>query len=255
MRHDIFTQGREGVLLLPRPTHLSLPERTVQIWLLDDSLIETACTAFANTLSRDEQQRARSYRQAKHRNRFVARRSILRALLGAYLSCRPEALRFEVTPFGKPSLKETDAVRLAFNVSHTEGMALLAFAWECVVGVDVERRTGNLDIRDVGRGVFSAIEQKTIDTARADPAASLLKIWTRKEALLKALGTGLSIEPDAYTTEDDFLRGENYWRASHHGVSLSRWTCIDLVFSPLMRGALAVSLDNARVVLRDVLLS
>jgi 4'-phosphopantetheinyl transferase len=254
MRHDIFTQGREGVLLLPRPKHLSLPKHTVQIWVLDDSLIETACTALANTLSHDEQQRARSYRQAKHRHRFVARRSVLRGLLGAYLSCRPESLRFDVTPFGKPLLKEPNDARLAFNVSHTEGTALLAFAWDCMIGVDIERRTGNLDIRDVGRGVFSSIEQKAIDTAQADPAATLFKIWTRKEALLKALGTGLSVEPDAYTTEDDFLRGEGHWRASHHGVAMSRWTCVDLVFGPQLRGALAVSLDDARVVLRDVLL-
>ena len=253
MRHDLFTTrdvGSGGALLLPHLGRLSLPEKTVQIWVLDDTFIEPACAALANTLSLDERQRARAYRQERHRHRFIARRSILRWLIGGYLSCKPESLRFSVTQFGKPVLQAPGAERLAFSVSHTDGMALLAFAWDCRVGVDVERRSDGLDIAGIGRGIFSAIEEETLDAARPDSAESLLSIWTRKEALLKALGTGLSGEPDAYTTEDDSLLGEGHWCASHHGTALSGWTCLDLVLGPRVRGALAVSLEDARVTLQ-----
>ena len=135
-------------------------------------------------------------------------------------------------------------------MSHTDGMALLAFARDCRVGVDVERRIDDLDVADFGRGIFSALERQMLDAARPDSAARLLSIWTRKEALLKALGTGLSGEPDAYTTVDDSLLGEGHWCASHNGTAMSGWTCVDLVLGPQVRGALAVSLEDARVTLR-----
>lgn len=253
MPHDIFTtRSARGDDSLPRPYpgRLPLPEKTVQIWILDDTSIEPACSALAYTLSPDERQRAQAYRQERHRHNFIARRSILRWLIGGYLSCKPESLRFSVTQFGKPVLQGLRAARLAFSVSHTDGMALLAFAWDCRVGVDVEHRIDGLDLAGIAHGIFSAIEERTLDAARPDSAASLLGIWTRKEALLKALGTGLSGEPHAYTTEDGSLSGEGRWRASHHGTAMSGWTCVDLALGPQVQGALAVSLEDARVVLR-----
>jgi len=128
-------------------------------------------------------------------------------------------------------------------------MMLLAFAWSCCVGVDVERRINDLDVVCIGRGIFSPIEEAALDPARPDSAANLLSIWTRKEALLKALGVGLSGEPNAYTTEDDLLLGEGRWCASHNGTTISGWTCLDLVLGPEVRGALAVSLEKASVTL------
>ncbi|WP_248295395.1 4'-phosphopantetheinyl transferase superfamily protein [Paraburkholderia sp. UYCP14C] len=222
----------------------------MQIWLLDDAAIEPACRVLANTLSPDEQQRARAYRQKWHRDRFVARRCALRWLLSGYLSCNPESLRFDVTPFGKPVLQWPDAKRLAFSVSHTDGMALLAFAWDCRVGVDVEQWIDGLDTPGIGRGTFSATEEKMLDAARPDSTASLLSIWTRKEALLKALGTGFSGEPNAYTTADDSLLGEGHWCASHHGARISGWTFLDLPLGAHFRGALAASIEGARVALQ-----
>lgn len=253
MRDDLFpTPGirSDGSLLLPHLDQLPLPQKAVQIWLLNDAFIEPACSALACTLSADERQRAQSYLLERHRHRFIARRGVLRWLIGAYLCCRPESLRFSVMRFGKPVLMGPDAERLAFSVSHTDGMALFVFAWDCRVGVDVEHRIDGVDIAGIGRGIFSATEEQTIDAARRDPAADLLRIWTRKEALLKALGTGLSGNPDAYTTEDDSLLGEGHWCASHKGTPISGWTCMDLVLGPQVQGALAVSQEHARVTLR-----
>ncbi len=129
-------------------------------------------------------------------------------------------------------------------------MALLAFAWDCRVGVDVEQWIDGLDTPGIGRGTFSATEEKMLDAARPDPTARLLSIWTRKEALLKALGTGFSGEPNAYTTEDDSLLGEGHWCASHHGARIAGWTFLDLPLGAHFRGALALSLEGARVTLQ-----
>jgi 4'-phosphopantetheinyl transferase len=231
----------------PPPAHLPLPFRTVQVWLLDDAAIEPVCAALAETLSPDERQRACAFRHEHHRRRFIARRAALRRLIGGYLSRDPAAVRFGMLPLGKPVLQGEDAARLAFSVSHTDGMALLAFAWDCRVGVDVEQRIDGLDVSGIGRGILSAREETWLASARHGPAASVLGIWTRKEALLKALGTGLAHEPDAYTTEDDARPGEGRWRASRNGTPIAGWTCMDLFLGPRFLGALAVSVDEAVV--------
>ena len=228
-------------------SRLSLPEKAVQVWVLNDSLIEQACSALVHTLSQDERQRAYAYKQERHRNRFIARRGLLRWLVGRYLACKPESVRFGFTPFGKPALQWPVAPRLAFSISQTDGMALLAFAWDCSIGVDAEQRADGVNITAVGRQIFSLVEEKALDTAKTDPVTVFFRIWTRKEALLKALGTGLSHQPKSYSTENDLQHGKNRWCASHNGKPMIGWTCLDLVLSPKVRGALAVSLQDAQV--------
>lgn len=252
MRHDVVTAriaGNTGGLSLPDPSQLSLPDKAVHVWVLDEHFIGQACSALGYTLSLDERLHARAYKHESDRNNFIARRSMLRWLIGAYLRCNPESLRFSVTVRGKPALQWPRDAWLAFNVSHSDGIAVLAFALKCCVGIDVERRIGAIDVVNVGRGIFSPAEESVLAAARPDSAEAFFSIWTRKEALLKALGTGFWLEPTSYTTKDAFALGEGRWRASKNGTLLSGWTCLDLGLGPEVRGALAVSLDDARVTL------
>jgi 4'-phosphopantetheinyl transferase len=224
--------------------------QAVHVWVLDERCVEPACSALAYTLSSDERQRARAYKRATDRDRFVARRCMLRRLIGGYLHCQPESLRFGVTEFGKPVLQWPHVARLAFNVSQTEGIALLAFASDCRIGVDVQRQINDIDLAHVGRTIFSSIEKRMIDEVRPDSVDTFFTLWTRKEALLKALGTGLSVGSGAYTTEDDHEHGDSGWRALLNDTVISGWTCVDLDLGPKVHCALAVSFENARVNLR-----
>lgn len=257
MRHDPVTTSNarcpESPLLCD-PGRLSLQEKAVHVWVLNDSLIEQVCAALAQTLSPDERHRACAYKRERDRVRFIARRSILRSLIGRYLNCRGESLRFRIAPFGKLALQQPDPARLAFNVSQTDGMALLAFAWDCHVGVDVERLASDMDVTGIGREVFSSIEEAALDAAQSDSAATFFSTWVRKESLLKALGTGLSREPRSYTTRNDSQLGVGRWSATHKGAALTGWTCLDIVLRPEFHGSLAVSLDSARVSLNVVTL-
>ncbi|MPW21328.1 4'-phosphopantetheinyl transferase superfamily protein [Paraburkholderia sp. CNPSo 3157] len=239
--------ARDASLALSDPGELVLPDNAAHIWMLNEDLVGHACSALAHTLSPDERQRARDYRKQTRRDAYIARRGMLRSLMARYLACRPESLRFGVTGFGRPVLQWPHGARLAFNVSHTGGIALFAFAWDCRVGVDVERQVDGIYVEGIGRGILSSVEEAALGAARADSASTFFRIWTRKEALLKALGTGLSGEPDAYTTEEHPSLCNGGWRASCNGNALSGWTCLDLNLGPGMQGAIAVSLENARV--------
>ena len=228
-----------------------LSEKAVQVWALYDGEAEATCQALGHVLSKDERQRANSYRQIKHQNSFIYRRCVLRWLIGRYLNCKSESLRFELNPFGKPALLMPDAQGFEFSISQTEGLAVLAFAWHCRVGVDVEKLVSDIDINGVGQVVFSGGEQEAINTSTHDASSAFFTIWTRKEALLKAVGMGLSGLPSDYLTQDETQHGSNQWRALYKGVPLSGWSFLDLEFAPCVKGALAVSSDDVQVSLRQ----
>lgn len=94
-------------------------------------------------------------------------------------------LAFDYGPAGKPRLAGHDGPR--FNISHSGTLAVIAVA-RVEVGIDVECR--NAPVPDVPPGVFAAIEAREIQSAD-DPLVAFYDTWTRKEALVKAMGAGL----------------------------------------------------------------
>jgi 4'-phosphopantetheinyl transferase len=253
MHHRPFTTSAASTCdahLLRNVGHLTLPEKTVQVWVLRDALVESVASELGHVLSPDERQRARRYKREPYRNRFVARRSALRCLLGSYLDRASDAIEFSVTDSGRPYVQQRGARELAFNVSHTDGMAVMAFAWNCQLGVDVERLIDGIDVAGIGHEVFSVSEERTLNDAHLDPSTTFFRIWTRKEALMKALGAGLSSEAKSFTTRDDSELGEGHWRASKDGIPVTGWTYLDMNLGPQVSGALAVSLEDAEVSVR-----
>lgn len=167
-----------------------LPENTVHVWT---AALDVDDPALGRLLDADETARARRFHFEHDRRHFTAARGWLRALLGKYLDAPPAALCFGYGARGKPFLA-APAARLCFNVSHSHGRAMFAFARGREVGIDVEAgaRLGD-DWPGLVRRVFSAREQgelHALPTARRREA--FLNGWTRKEAYLKATGLGIT---------------------------------------------------------------
>jgi len=143
-------------------------------------------------LSEDELERAGKYRFDRDRRRFTAGRTILRGLVASYLGTRPDDVEFSYGAFGRPSASDS---ALSFNVAHSEGAALFAFADGMDVGVDVEvLAAGRPDDDRVAEKFFSRLEVRTLRAhGEAARPAAFLRCWTRKEAFLKARGDGLSL--------------------------------------------------------------
>lgn len=115
---------------------------------------------------------------------------MLRGLLGAYLGTPPSSLVFGYGAHGKPELRCDGG--LCFNLSHSGDVAVLALA-HAEVGVDVERVRDDVEVSRVAARVFPASD---CDRLRAVPADQRLRAffagWTRREACLKAVGSGWS---------------------------------------------------------------
>ncbi|MCX6265966.1 MAG: 4'-phosphopantetheinyl transferase superfamily protein [Bacteroidetes bacterium] len=114
-------------------------------------------------------------------------RAVLRMLLSRFLNSPPETIRIPETKTGKPYV---EGKGLFFNVSHCESSYLVAISKVGRVGVDMECLSGNEDIVSLADYAFSENE-KHVCFNTGDRAINFTKIWTLKEALLKASGTGL----------------------------------------------------------------
>jgi 4'-phosphopantetheinyl transferase len=157
-------------------------------WPLEVSRREEA--VLEALLSADERQRVASFISVRDRRRFIVGRGRLRQVLSPYVFLPPEALRFRYGAHGKPALSPSRS-RPHFNLSHSAGVAALAIA-ACDVGIDIE------EVRPVDSAVaerfFSAGENAVLRTLRgADWRDAFYRCWTRKEAVVKAIGKGLSL--------------------------------------------------------------
>lgn len=150
----------------------------------------------ALTLSREERERAARLRLDRDRRRFVVARGGLRMILGEYLGVDPGEVEIGRSERGKPRLTR-DGTGLRFSLSRSGELALCAVAWDREVGVDVERLRPIADALEIAEHFFSERERQALrrrDDERRQRA--FFRVWTRKEAWLKACGVGLTLPLD-----------------------------------------------------------
>ena len=146
------------------------------------------------TLAPAERGKANDFRFEDPRRRFVIARGALRRLLGAYLGVPPADVELTSDPNGKPHLASGhDVTDLRFNVSHSGDLALVAIAAGCEIGIDVERVHKVGQMEQIARRFFHPAEAEAVlATPEAERNAAFLRCWTAKEAILKAIGTGIT---------------------------------------------------------------
>ncbi|WGS40837.1 4'-phosphopantetheinyl transferase superfamily protein [Burkholderia sp. JSH-S8] len=144
-------------------------------------------------LSDAEQARAARFLRREDAVRSAGTRIALRDVLGAQLGIASRDVAIAIGEAGRPALDPAHRAALDFNVSHAGDHALIAWSAACRVGVDIERADRAIDWRALSREVCAPGEAAYLDehpdAARAD---AFMRVWAAKEALLKALGTGIA---------------------------------------------------------------
>jgi 4'-phosphopantetheinyl transferase len=160
---------------------------------------EAARAAIA-VLSADERERAQRFILRRHRLQFVERRAALRRLLGERLGIAAARVRLSTAIDGKPSLAAPlDRSGVTFNQSHCGDLSVYAFASRTDVGIDVEAIRVIEDADHVASIAFSKREYETYERLPpSDKPIGFLNCWTRKEAFVKAVGSGLSHSLDGF---------------------------------------------------------
>jgi 4'-phosphopantetheinyl transferase len=164
---------------------LDLPADEVHVWLADASTAD----GVESLLNEAEQARAARLVVPASRQAYVAAHGLVRSVLASYLDADPATLAFNEAEGGKPSLV---GGKLRFNLSHTAGLAAVAVAVDREVGVDVERLRVVHGAERIARRIMTPAEfvQHSALPA-AELGGNLLRVWARKEALVKASGEGV----------------------------------------------------------------
>lgn len=145
-----------------------------------------------------EQERAARFLRPDDRDRFVLGRHLARSMLSEIHGIAGNGLPFEAGPYGKPFLK--DRPDIAFSIAHSGDRVLVGLGRDMQLGVDVELHRDDADLAGISRLVFTSAERTTI-FAGPDIRARFFQQWVFKEALVKALGSGLALEPRRFAID------------------------------------------------------
>ncbi|MEO8416229.1 MAG: 4'-phosphopantetheinyl transferase superfamily protein [Ginsengibacter sp.] len=175
------------------PGELIYPNQ-VHVWRTYLDLTKLQRERLLGILSTDEVERAGRFHFERHKERFIAARGILRLILGSYLGKNPHKLRFGYTNKGKPVLAiNADYDALSFNLSHSDTYALYAVTKHRNIGIDIEHIRDDVAIGQIAQKFFSQGEIRSLEQIHKNKLHQLFfQYWTRKEALLKAIGEGIS---------------------------------------------------------------
>lgn len=211
---------------------------TLHFWSLD--LPENQRLQQMAVLSPDEIARVARFVYDKHRFAYLAARAGLRNRLGAEMGVPPRSLDFAYGPQGKPSLPDGPS----FNLSHAGDTACLAIHPTCPLGVDIEAYRNVED--GVAKRFFSLSENATLATLpKPATQAGFFRCWTRKEAIIKAIGGGLSIPLDAFDVTLTPDEPAQLLRLDPAYGDVADWKIAPITFGADMAGAVAAKTDGA----------
>jgi 4'-phosphopantetheinyl transferase len=198
----------------------------VHVWMFNLDPLFQARPAWERLLSAEEDERSKRYQFDRDRQRFIARRGILRLLLGRYTAEHPANIIFRTNPYGKLSLPSHP---LAFNLSFSQDRIAMAFTLERDIGVDIEQVHPLPNLFQLAENWLSPEERA--DLSALDPSShvkAFFHIWTQKEAFLKAHGEGLSMSLKDFSVSADPGRpgrllslkgdteGASHWKMACH---------------------------------------
>jgi phosphopantetheine--protein transferase-like protein len=174
------------------------------LWVayLEDFHEDQMQNAFENFLSPEERVKNERYRHDRDRRLHLMARWMCRTILSRYEpEIEPFQWQFQPNIHGKPEVtgpKSMDGI-LYFNITHTEGVVVMAISRSGQVGVDVERVGRPMDYLGMSRRFFAEIEAEAVSNiSEAERSELFYRIWTLKEAYVKAIGKGLAHALDSF---------------------------------------------------------
>jgi 4'-phosphopantetheinyl transferase len=209
----------------------------VHLWRVELDVGADAEERLREELAADELARAEGFASTRARSRFVVGRGTLRVLLGDLLGERPLSVSIEEGASGKPRLA---AHRLGFNVSHSGDLALICIAEGFEVGVDLEQLRPVPSAAEIARRRFAPAEARFVgEGGESDIDRRFLLCWTRKEAVAKAIGAGLSFDLRGFAVPLEEPGGVVSF-AGPAGGPARRWQVLDVPLGDEHIAALAL---------------
>jgi len=175
------------------------PPRTLELWIVPLQVPPELLAELESLLPPEERARAARFKVEAPRRAFVVARTALRGILARWSGLPPNRVPIVIDPQGRPELGPDLGSSLSFNLSHAGEVALVAVRAGGAVGVDVEVVDSSRPLEALAERYFSRREREAMARLPVEErVAAFFQVWTRKEAFLKAVGTGLAGGLDAF---------------------------------------------------------
>lgn len=199
-----------------------MASNTVYLWTIDRRTVSaTQLQAMRQTLNEAERVKVARFRFEGLRKTAVISRGSVRIILSQLLGIPPETIQFITNAHGKPALMPP--APLHFNVAHSGDFVLVAVA-KTAVGVDIEKIKPAIEYGMIAQRYFSEWETAVFHTIpAADQPQAFYNCWTRKEAYLKAIGTGLTTKLDSFDVEFRADREPKLLKTRHRPRDVEKW--------------------------------
>lgn len=237
--------ARSELIWTVATTHPNLSTDQVHVWRIELNRPETERERLWPLLSPEEKQQADRFHFPNGKNHYVVCRGTVRLILAGYLQINPSEVRFQVGPFGKPSLKIASRTKVEFNVSHSHGLALLAVSAGRPLGVDLEQVRVMDTYEQIAVRYFSPIEVKRLrQMADHEKPEAFFSCWSRKEAFVKATGQGISYGLDQFSVPLSLHDPNARFVPIDCPHETTRWRMCTLIPAPNFVGAIVAAGDN-----------
>ncbi len=191
----------------------ALSEHQVHLWVVrpEECQDPLLLAEYRRLLDQEEMAEWHRYRVEKKKLEHLISRALLRTTLSQYAPIAPQKWQLVRSPTGKPAIDwptveplladgPTETPRLEFNLSHTEGLIICAVTSGAPLGVDVEDTGPSAEYLCLARRFFHPAETALLEALAPDQLPlAFYRLWTLKEAYLKALGTGLTSSLDTFS--------------------------------------------------------
>ena len=179
---------------MPQPIPDIIKKGEVLILVFEIDSTQEKWSDYDEILSENEKNKANEFQYLDDKLSFTKCRSILRSTLSKWLNCGPSEINIIHRENGKPYLEHSKVIE--FNITHTKGLAAIAFSIDSEVGIDVENLNREINLDQVAKKVFTTSEQSLINgNNQNDKKKTFFRLWTSKESYLKSTGLGLRIDP------------------------------------------------------------
>jgi 4'-phosphopantetheinyl transferase len=231
-------------------TSINIKPNEVHFWQCSFDANKVRVPHYKSLLAQDELIRAEKFKFEIDRERYVISRGILRMLLGEYLNENPQKIKFNYTTYGKPMLQNKSS--LAFNISHSGNKAVFGFVSDVEIGVDVEKVKTDFNVLDIARNFFSPKEIESLENQQEELLyRAFFRCWTRKEAFIKAEGSGLSFPLDAFSVSLDNDKNAELLETSWNTTERQRWKLFSLPLGEEYIIAVAIQNKKASITYRN----
>ncbi len=198
---------------------LSNPLDSLELWCIDIENTDLDPADHYSVLSKSKQNRARSFKNESAAKQFVFSHVALIKILTERFGFETAGLIWKETEHKKPFLETTDGKRpIEFNISHCKKYIAIALS-ENPVGIDIEGHREMNDMRGVSDIVYTEEEKAFVFENLELQTSRFFQLWTSKEAILKADGSGFMRDPKELETISTIAAPNVYWNisiAGHH---------------------------------------